>query len=89
MEDNDRSFWLYTTCGLLRIARSELDAWAAAVDNQSTAKPAVHATVFDDSDGVRTINDPGGPRTSPRPRMEDSGSCLQMAPVSSILATFL
>jgi len=60
MEDNDRSFWLYTTCGLLRIARSELDAWAAAVDNQSTAKPAVHATVFDDSDGVRTINDPGG-----------------------------
>ena len=60
MEDNDRWFWLYTTCGLLRIARSELDAWAAAVDNQSTAKPAVHATVFDDSDGVRTINDPGG-----------------------------
>jgi signal transduction histidine kinase/ligand-binding sensor domain-containing protein len=60
MEDNDRSFWLYTTCGLLRIARSELDAWAAAVDKQSNAKPAVHATVFDDSDGVRTIGDPGG-----------------------------
>jgi signal transduction histidine kinase/ligand-binding sensor domain-containing protein len=60
MEDNDRSFWLYTTCGLLRIARSELDAWAAAVDKQSNAKPAIHATVFDDSDGVRTISDPGG-----------------------------
>jgi signal transduction histidine kinase/ligand-binding sensor domain-containing protein len=60
MEDNDRSFWLYTTCGLLRIARSELDAWAAAVDKRSKAKPAVHATVFDDSDGVRTIDDPGG-----------------------------
>jgi signal transduction histidine kinase/ligand-binding sensor domain-containing protein len=61
MEDNDRSFWLYTTCGLVRIARSELDASAAAVlDKQSNAKPAIHATVFDDSDGVRTIDDPGG-----------------------------
>jgi signal transduction histidine kinase/ligand-binding sensor domain-containing protein len=59
IEGNDRSFWLYTTCGLLRIARSDLDAWAAAVDNQS-AKPAVHAIVFDDSDGVRMISDPGG-----------------------------
>jgi signal transduction histidine kinase/ligand-binding sensor domain-containing protein len=60
MEDNNHSFWLYTTCGLVRIARSELDAWAAAVDKQSNAKPAVHATVFDDSDGVRTIEDPFG-----------------------------
>ena len=32
IEDNDHSFWLYTACGLVRIARSELDAWAAAVD---------------------------------------------------------
>jgi len=29
MEDDDHSVWLYTACGLLRIARSELDAWAA------------------------------------------------------------
>jgi hypothetical protein len=28
MEDDDHSFWLYTACGLVRIARPELDAWA-------------------------------------------------------------
>ena len=27
MEDDDHSFWLYTACGLVRIARPELDAW--------------------------------------------------------------
>ena len=32
MEDDVHSFWLYTTCGLLQIARSELDAWAGAVE---------------------------------------------------------
>ena len=32
MEDDAHSFWLYMPCGLVRIARSELDAWAAAVD---------------------------------------------------------
>ena len=29
IEDDDRSFWLYTACGLVRIARTELDAWIA------------------------------------------------------------
>ena len=29
IEDNDRSLWLYAACGLLRIARTELDAWIA------------------------------------------------------------
>jgi signal transduction histidine kinase/ligand-binding sensor domain-containing protein len=48
MEDDDRSFWLYTACGLLRIARAELDAWIA--DPQRT----IQATVFDSSDGVRS-----------------------------------
>jgi ligand-binding sensor domain-containing protein/signal transduction histidine kinase len=65
MEDNDHSFWLYTTCGLVRIARAELDAWAADGDKQtnvkqSNARPLVHATVFDNSDGVRTIDDSFG-----------------------------
>jgi signal transduction histidine kinase/ligand-binding sensor domain-containing protein len=53
MEDDDRSFWLYTACGLLRIARSELDAWAA--DPNRT----IQATVFDSSDGVRSLSGPG------------------------------
>ena len=29
IEDNDHSFWLYMPCGLVRIARSELDAWVS------------------------------------------------------------
>ena len=29
IEDDDRSLWLYTACGLVRIARTELDAWIA------------------------------------------------------------
>ena len=54
-EDEARSFWLYTPCGLLRVARSELDAWAVAMDHDINAKPMVHATVFDISDGVRSL----------------------------------
>jgi signal transduction histidine kinase len=53
IEDNDRSFWLYTACGLARIPRSQVDAWAAALEKLGQAPPRVHATVFDQSDGVR------------------------------------
>jgi signal transduction histidine kinase/sugar lactone lactonase YvrE len=55
LEDDDHSFWLYMTCGLVRIARAELDAWAAAVDRDKDAKPTVKATSLDSSDGVRTL----------------------------------
>jgi signal transduction histidine kinase len=41
----------------VRIARSELDAWAAAVDRDKDAKPTVQAKVLDSSDGVRTLED--------------------------------
>jgi PAS domain S-box-containing protein len=54
MEDNDRSLWLNTACGLVRIMRSELDAWAAAVDKDSDARRTIQVTVFDSSDGVRS-----------------------------------
>ena len=52
IRDNDYSFWLYMPCGLVRIARSELDAWAAAADRDKETKRMVQATVFDSSDGV-------------------------------------
>ncbi|MBV8113479.1 MAG: hypothetical protein JO300_01980 [Silvibacterium sp.] len=52
IQDNDHSFWLYMPCGLVRIARSELDAWAAAADRDKETKRMVQATVFDSSDGV-------------------------------------
>lgn len=48
MEEDDRSLWLYMACGLVRIARSELDAWVADPNR------AIQATVFDSSDGVRS-----------------------------------
>ena len=47
MEDDDRSFWLYTACGLVRITRTELDAWIA------DPKRRIETTVWDAADGVR------------------------------------
>jgi signal transduction histidine kinase/ligand-binding sensor domain-containing protein len=46
IEDNDRSFWLYSSCGLVRIPRSELDAWIAE------PKRSISTTVWDAADGV-------------------------------------
>jgi signal transduction histidine kinase len=47
MEDDDHAYWLYTACGLVRIARPELDAWV------TDPKRTIRAAVFDSSDGVR------------------------------------
>ena len=47
IEDDDRSLWLYTVCGLVRITRSELDAWIA------DPKRRIETTVWDAADGVR------------------------------------
>ena len=52
MEDEAHSVWLMMPCGLVRVARSDLDAWAMAADKTSLR---IHATVFDGSDGVRTL----------------------------------
>lgn len=52
MEDDDHSFWLYMACGLVRITRSELDAWAVRANKDSGWR--IQATVFDGSDGVRS-----------------------------------
>jgi ligand-binding sensor domain-containing protein len=51
MEDDAGSVWLYTACGLVRIARSKLDAWI------SHPAQTIETTVFDSFDGVR--NHPG------------------------------
>jgi signal transduction histidine kinase/ligand-binding sensor domain-containing protein len=45
-QDENHSFWLHMTCGLVRIARTELDAWAT--DSQRKVK----TIIFDSSDGV-------------------------------------
>ena len=46
IEDDDRSLWLYTSCGLVRIVRSELDAWIGDPNHR------IHTTVWDAADGV-------------------------------------
>ena len=49
IEDNLSSYWLYTQCGLLRIARTELEAWIA------DPKRSIQVTTFDATDGVRLV----------------------------------
>ena len=48
IEDDDHFFWMGMPCGLVRIARTELDAWA------TDPKRAIQVKVFDSSDGVRS-----------------------------------
>lgn len=64
MEDDTRAVWLHTECGLVRIERSEIDAWATAIDHNKDAKPIIQTSVFDSSDGVRMAE--GGSHTSPQ-----------------------
>src|ERR1700686_2974373 len=52
MEDDAQSVWIMMPCGLVRVARSEVDAWTGAADK--TAR-TIHATVFDSSDGLRLL----------------------------------
>jgi signal transduction histidine kinase len=54
IEDEDHFVWLYMPCGLVRIARSELDAWIADPSSK------VQLTIFDGSDGVISIGTYGG-----------------------------
>jgi len=75
IEDNDHSLWLMMPCGLVRIARSELESWVAAASqplpygrgSESGTEPRpsgsgfnVRLTVFDSSDGVRSRAFPPG-----------------------------
>jgi PAS domain S-box-containing protein len=53
IHDDEGSFWLDTPCGLLRLARSEIDAWTLAVDNVRATNLVLHPKVFDNYDGVR------------------------------------
>jgi len=54
IEDDAQSVWLYLSCGLVRIGRSELDAWA------SHPKQTIQVTVFESSDGVSNHRFTGG-----------------------------
>lgn len=47
-----QSVWIMMPCGLVRVARSELDEWAGAGGKSDRT---IHAAVFDSSDGLRTL----------------------------------
>ena len=63
IEEDDRSVWMYTGCGLVRIARTELEAWIA------DPKYRIATTVRDAADGVRLRS---GAATSFGPRVAKS-----------------
>jgi len=46
--ENAGSFWIYMACGLVRVARSDLDAWSSV----SSVRPAIRTLVLGASDGV-------------------------------------
>ena len=85
MEDDAHSVWLYTTCGLVRIARPELDAGAA------------DPNADDPGHGFRQFRRSQEPfvrdRLQPAGRQgrgwQDCGSCPSATSASSILVTFL
>jgi len=60
--DDDGATWIYTTCGMVHIARSDFDAWTAAADLGKPA-PTVRMTVLDDADGVAGFLTPGSTAT--------------------------
>jgi signal transduction histidine kinase len=62
IEDDEGSTWVYTACGLVRIARADLGAWSAAVDQGKTPQ-TIPMFVLDDSDGVRAFSTPGSSAT--------------------------
>ncbi|MGO9932194.1 MAG: two-component regulator propeller domain-containing protein [Steroidobacteraceae bacterium] len=47
IEDDLSALWLYTGCGLVRVERSDMQAWI------SDAKHAIHPVIFDGTDGIR------------------------------------
>jgi signal transduction histidine kinase/ligand-binding sensor domain-containing protein len=55
LDDGEGSTWLYMTCGIARLARDDLKTWATAAANDSGAKFTIRATVFDSSDGIRSM----------------------------------
>ena len=64
IEDDDGDFWLSMPCGLVRIARTELDAWASLADGKRPSQSRIHPTVFGSSDGVRSRANAGPFRPS-------------------------
>jgi signal transduction histidine kinase/ligand-binding sensor domain-containing protein len=50
IEDGLSSYWMYTRCGLVRVARTELNGWAADPQRK------IRMTTFDTTDGIRMVS---------------------------------
>jgi signal transduction histidine kinase len=60
IEGNLHNVWIYTSCGLVRIPRSELDACADALERDRNAPVRIRPMIFDSSDGLRARANAGG-----------------------------
>ena len=56
LEDDARATWLYMSCGIVRIARADLDAWVVAAGNDAKPVQPVRVMVLDNADGVRNTD---------------------------------
>ena len=61
IEADEHSFWLYTACGLVRIAQSDLDAWAADPKRTIQTRFSTRPTVSGPLDFARPLH---GSRTT-------------------------
>ena len=53
VEDDDHSLWLYMQCGLVRIARPDVEGWTVALDKDD--KRSIPFAAFDGFDGTPTL----------------------------------
>src|SRR5262249_26962474 len=58
LEDDAGAVWLFMPCGLVRVPRTDLDAWSAAIDNNGSSRYVLHVAVFDSTDGIRLLPHP-------------------------------
>jgi signal transduction histidine kinase/ligand-binding sensor domain-containing protein len=72
LEDDAHSVWLYMSCGLVRIARSELEGW------MRDSKRAVQTTFFGVSDGMRIRSVAG--RYGPKVTRSSDGTMWFLTP---------
>ena len=59
-EDASDAYWVYTGCGLVNIARSEMEKWSIAVDATQDSSRTIQITVLDILDGMRSQAYPSG-----------------------------
>jgi signal transduction histidine kinase len=56
MEDDHADLWASTACGVVRIARGDLDELQHPDDRDGLRSQLIHVTVFDGSNGIRLRN---------------------------------